>query len=323
MAIGEAGLSAVAPARRRRAAAHRVRGDAARSAAPDASPSSARATRRSPAGSSPCRSPRGLGEPATSSPPASRAASTPPRTKPRIATGTVAVLAGGLDHHLPARECRPRRAHRRATAARRSARCRWAASRAPTTFRAATASSPACRWRSWSSRRALRSGSLITARRAADQGRLVFAVPGSPLDPRAAGDQPPDQGGRQHRHVDRRHPAAKFEPMLGRDRRRPPDARRGRADARSPPMPTSRRAGAIVEALGPTPVEIDEIIRFTGLRPAVVHLVLLELDLAGRLERHPGGRVSHCRLRIGSPGRPRRADAAAVASASSSTMARR
>ena len=48
----------------------------------------------------------------------------------------------------------------------------------------------------------------------------------------------------------------------------------------------------IVAALGPTPVIVDEIIRFTGLRPAIVHLVLIELDLAGRLERHGGQRVS-------------------------------
>jgi DNA processing protein len=39
-------------------------------------------------------------------------------------------------------------------------------------------------------------------------------------------------------------------------------------------------------------VDVDDIIRFTGLRPALVHLVLLELDLAGRLARHPGQRVS-------------------------------
>ncbi len=47
----------------------------------------------------------------------------------------------------------------------------------------------------------------------------------------------------------------------------------------------------ILTALGHAPVEIDEIIRFTRLSPAVVHLVLLELDLAGRIERLPGGRI--------------------------------
>jgi DNA processing protein len=48
----------------------------------------------------------------------------------------------------------------------------------------------------------------------------------------------------------------------------------------------------VIDALGPTPIEVDEILRFTGVRPAVVHLVLLELALAGRLERHAGQRVS-------------------------------
>jgi DNA processing protein len=45
-------------------------------------------------------------------------------------------------------------------------------------------------------------------------------------------------------------------------------------------------------ALSKAPVSYDDIVRFTGLTPALVHLVLLELDLAGRIERHAGGRVS-------------------------------
>ena len=49
---------------------------------------------------------------------------------------------------------------------------------------------------------------------------------------------------------------------------------------------------AIIGALGPTPVEIDDIIRHTGASAGEVQLVLIELDLAGRLERHPGNRVS-------------------------------
>ena len=49
---------------------------------------------------------------------------------------------------------------------------------------------------------------------------------------------------------------------------------------------------AIITALGPSPVEIDDLIRHTGLPPQSVYLVLLELDLAGRLHRHPGGMVS-------------------------------
>ena len=48
----------------------------------------------------------------------------------------------------------------------------------------------------------------------------------------------------------------------------------------------------VVSAMGRTPTEVDAIIRFTGLRPAAVRLILLELELAGRLEHHQGGRVS-------------------------------
>ena len=49
---------------------------------------------------------------------------------------------------------------------------------------------------------------------------------------------------------------------------------------------------AVVDLLGPTPVPVDELIRQSGLAPAAVQTVLLELELAGRLERHAGGRVS-------------------------------
>ena len=63
------------------------------------------------------------------------------------------------------------------------------------------------------------------------------------------------------------------------------------AEPMSPPPDESDRA-RIVDALGPTPVEIDDIIRHTGLSASAVYLVLLELDLAGRLHRHAGGLVS-------------------------------
>lgn len=59
----------------------------------------------------------------------------------------------------------------------------------------------------------------------------------------------------------------------------------------APPRSDDDRA-RVVEALGPTPVSIDELIRHTGLHPAVVFMILLELDLSGLLERHSGGAVS-------------------------------
>ena len=139
---------------------------------------------------------------------------------------------------------------------------------------------------------AVRSGSLITARRAAEQGRLVFSVPGSPLDPRAAGSNQLIKDGAQL-VTEIADIIAALEPM----RREPPPEvdEEGRDDDGEAPPPTDvvdSDRNAVLEALGPTPVEIDEIIRFTGLKPAAVHLVLLELALAGRLERHPGQRVS-------------------------------
>ena len=60
-----------------------------------------------------------------------------------------------------------------------------------------------------------------------------------------------------------------------------------------PPEDASERARAEVAALlGPVAVSVDEVIRQSGWAPAVVQMVLLELELAGRLERHAGGRVS-------------------------------
>lgn len=137
---------------------------------------------------------------------------------------------------------------------------------------------------------ALRSGSLITARRAADQGRLVFAVPGSPLDPRAgATNLLIKEGAAIVTSID--DIIAEVQPMLG----RPPPAPDFDEDEPENAIATdaddSDRA-KVLEAMGRTPVEIDEIIRHTGLRTAMVRLVLLELDLAGRLDHHAGGRVS-------------------------------
>ena len=139
---------------------------------------------------------------------------------------------------------------------------------------------------------ARQSGSLITARLAAEQGRLVFAVPGSPLDPRAAGsNRLIKDGARIVTEVD--DIIAEVSPMLE-SLDRPPGDAIGEEEGTDmgAPEPADSDREKIVAALGPTPVAVDEVMRFTGLRAAVVHLVLLELDLAGRLERHPGQRVS-------------------------------
>jgi DNA processing protein len=136
-----------------------------------------------------------------------------------------------------------------------------------------------------------RSGSLLTARQATDQGRLVFAVPGSPLDPRAAGTNRLIKEGATL-VTSSADVLSEIRPMIG----RPPASmfNLGETEAEPPsPEDADDSARASVEsALGKAPVTYDEIVRFTGLKPAVVHLVLLELDLAGKIERHPGQRVS-------------------------------
>lgn len=138
----------------------------------------------------------------------------------------------------------------------------------------------------------LKSGSLITARMAADQGREVFAVPGHPADPRAKG--PNDLI---------RHGAVLTESAgdvlaVLNDLLRRPLAEGGRAEFNAAPAAPPGEAELdsarvrVVESLGPSPVTVDSIIRECQLSASVVSLVLLELELAGRLERHPGNQVS-------------------------------
>jgi DNA processing protein len=136
---------------------------------------------------------------------------------------------------------------------------------------------------------ALRSGSLITARLAGEQGREVFAVPGSPLDPRSDGvNRLIRQGATLTRSA--QDVLEVLEPMLARPSA-PPVAEEPVFGSDSVTAPDDAR-GWVVEALGPSPVEIDELARHTGLPPGTVLQVLVELELAGRLERHPGQRVS-------------------------------
>jgi DNA processing protein len=137
---------------------------------------------------------------------------------------------------------------------------------------------------------AKRSGSLISARLAGEMGRLVFAVPGSPLDPRAAGANGLLKDG-AILVTETADIIEALAPLTGRpvqpavQLEEPPDF------SATPPPGDDDRA-RVVEALGPTPTGIDELIRHTGLHPAQMFMILLELDLAGRLERHAGGAVS-------------------------------
>jgi DNA processing protein len=138
---------------------------------------------------------------------------------------------------------------------------------------------------------AARSGSLITARYAADQGREVFAVPGSPLDPRCKGTNGLIRDG-AHLTESAADVLAVLEGMgrlpLGEE----PPVEAAPPAPEPAPSELERARQRVLEALGPTPVPVDELLRQTHLSPAVVSMVLLELELAGRLERHPGHRVS-------------------------------
>ncbi len=135
---------------------------------------------------------------------------------------------------------------------------------------------------------ALRSGSLITARMALEQGREVFAVPGSPLDPRCRGTNDLiRQGATLTEGADDiiqslggMASAAFQEPTQTEFEAPAEDAEVGRGRA------------VVLALLGPTPLSVDELIRQTALTPAVVLTILLELEIAGRVQRHPGNQVS-------------------------------
>ena len=133
-----------------------------------------------------------------------------------------------------------------------------------------------------------RSGSLITARMAAEQGREVFAVPGSPLDPRAAGTNDLIKQGASL-VTEASDIINAVQPILER-----PIVLEAREDHDEPldfdTDPDERQR--IVSLLGPSPVSLDDLIRMSGLSATIVRTVLLELELAGRLERHGGGLVS-------------------------------
>lgn len=148
---------------------------------------------------------------------------------------------------------------------------------------------------------AMRSGSLITARLAGEQGREVFAVPGSPLDPRAQGSNNLIRQGAAL--VERADDVVEALASLG---SLPGHHHAPHQPLAEPAESGFRSAGAIDEAqdiedsarallrekLSPAPVAIDEIMRQCDLPPAVVLTILLELELAGIAQRHPGNQVS-------------------------------
>ena len=133
-----------------------------------------------------------------------------------------------------------------------------------------------------------KSGSLITARHAGEYGREVMAVPGSPLDPRAQGCNQLIRDGATLV------PTAEdvleaISPMRARPFRQP-ERRYAAPGAAADADEAERRR--VADLLAATPGPVDELVRQSGVPPATVQTVLLELELAGRLERHAGGRVS-------------------------------
>ena len=139
---------------------------------------------------------------------------------------------------------------------------------------------------------AARSGSLITARDALDQGREVLAVPGHPFDARAAGcNMLIRDGATLVRHV-----ADVIEVLEPLHPERGHDARQRRSD--SPPRPehdlheTDALHSHILSRLGPSPVAEDQLIRDLELAPASVTAVLVELGLNGHVLRQSGGLIS-------------------------------
>ena len=131
-----------------------------------------------------------------------------------------------------------------------------------------------------------RSGSLITARLAAEAGREVLAVPGSPLDPRAQGcNQLIRDGATLVQNA--ADVVEAIRPFASQVR-----SASSNYEVAAEPMNGEDALGVVEELLGPSPVPVDEIIRLSGAPSGAVQMALLELDLAGRLDRHAGGKVS-------------------------------
>lgn len=134
---------------------------------------------------------------------------------------------------------------------------------------------------------AKRSGSLITARMANEQGREVFAVPGSPLDPRAEGTNGLIKQGATMA-TEAADVIDALRPILSQ-----PAQLAEQPDFAAPETePGDDDRARVLSLLGPSPAAIDDLIRLSGASAAVVRTVLLELEIAGRLERHGGSLVS-------------------------------
>lgn len=135
---------------------------------------------------------------------------------------------------------------------------------------------------------ARRSGTLITARFAREQSREVFCVPGHPLDPRAEGTNALIKGGEVTVVTEAADVIAVLAPMLHQ-----PEAAVAPRAMQMPVQPSQiglmlgdEDRDRVLAALGPAPVDLDSLARATGLSARALQIALIELSLAGRIERH-------------------------------------
>jgi DNA processing protein len=135
---------------------------------------------------------------------------------------------------------------------------------------------------------AVRSGSLITARFASEQGREVFAVPGSPLDPRCEGSNRLIRDGATL--------LLSARDVLDALAQEPRPRQMSFFEPDPPPLllreTDPSEARRLLELLSPTPIDTDDLARESGLDAATLSALLLELSLAGCITRHPNGAVS-------------------------------
>lgn len=141
---------------------------------------------------------------------------------------------------------------------------------------------------------AARSGTLVTARYAAEQGREVFAVPGHPLDPRAEGTNRLIKNGATL-VTEVGDVLSILAPLTGL-REAPPGPDPFPQPVLPPPLPPpefgDQDRDRVWQALGPAPVDVGAVIEATGLPVRVVQIALMELELAGRLTRPGPGLVA-------------------------------
>jgi DNA processing protein len=208
-----------------------------------------------------------------------------------LATGTIAAIAGGIDHVYPAENARLHEqiAERGALIAEAPVGTRPTAQHFPRRNRLISGLSRGV----LVVEAAMRSGSLITARLAAEQGREVFAVPGSPMDPRCRGTNNLIRQGailaESARDIldelSQRRENRLEEPGETPDLFAP-------APAEPDEAALEKARALLLENLSSMPVSVDELIRACQITAGIARVALLQLELAGRIDRHPGNRLA-------------------------------